>query len=233
MPKITFRFNGQREISNWYGTIRGTSKFGLSGGRTKYNLGDIPSDMAQIIADTDEETSKLLIRKRLEEEYEKPERKKLIEKTIDRAQKRWETVSKEYFRLLSELINVPEEKFEKEYFAEYTFGARCPFFRNSFMFSRFMDFADNAMHEIMHIEFFKEYRNYCKEKGLNDNQIDHLKEILTVLLNESMKNLLSKPEIGYTKHKELRAKALEIHKDSKNFREFLDKMIELIKKVNF
>lgn len=233
MPEIIFRFNKQREIYNWYVTLTGTPKFGLRGGRTKWNLGDIPEDVSREIVGLDEQSAKLIIRNRLEKELGKQEVKKLIEETIDKAKKRWKVVEKDYFLLLSKLINVSIEKFEKQYFAEYTLCARCPFFGNSFMFSRFKDSADTTMHEIMHIEFLKEYKNYCKKKGLDDNQIDHLKEILTVLLNEPMKNLLSKPDMGYTKHEELRARAIEIHKKSKNFKEFLDEMIELVKKANF
>jgi len=82
----------------------------------------------------------------------------------------------------------------------------------------------------MHIEFLKKYETYCKERGLNNNQIDHLKEILTVLLNDSMKKLLTRPDRGYTKHQELRAVVLEIRKGSKSFPDFLDKMIALVKK---
>jgi hypothetical protein len=224
MPEINFRFNKQREINNWYTTLTGTPKFGLSGGRTKWNLGDIPKDVSREIAGLDEESAKLIIKNRIEKELEKPDVQNLIEEKINKAKERWGTVAKGYFSLLSQLINVPVEKFEKQYFAEYTFSARCPFGKDSFMFNRFRDFADTAMHEIMHIEFLKEYRGYCKERGLDDSQIDHLKEILTVLLNEPA---------GYTKHVELREKALEIHKNSKNFLEFLDKMIELIKETDF
>jgi len=233
MPEITFRFNRQREINNWYATLTDTPKFGLRGGRTNWYLGDIPKDVSAEISGFDEQSAKLVIKERIEKELEKPEVQNLIEEQINKAKERWQIVDKDYFSALSKLINVPVEKFEKQYFAEYTFGSRCPFGKDGFMFSRFKDFAGTAMHEIMHIEFLKEYRNYCKERGLDDNQIDHLKEILTVLLNEPMKDLLSQPDAGYTKHVDLRAKALEIHKNSKNFSEFLDKMIELVKTANF
>ena len=39
----------------------------------------------------------------------------------------------------------------------------------------------------MHIEFLKKYHKYCLSKGLTETQVQHLKEILTVLLNEDMK----------------------------------------------
>jgi hypothetical protein len=233
VPKITFRFNERREIDNWYATFNGTPKFGLRGGRTRWYLGDIPEDVSREIAGLDEESAKSIIKNRIEEELKNPEKIRIMEEAIGKAKERWQTVDKDYFSLLSKLINVPVEKFEKQYFAEYTLSARCPFRKDGFMFNRFKDFADIAMHEIMHIEFLKEYRGYCKERGLDDNQIDHLKEILTALLNEPMKNLLSQPDIGYTKHVELRERALEIYKNSKNFLEFLDKMIELVKGANF
>ncbi|MBU2081911.1 hypothetical protein KKH14_00550 [Patescibacteria group bacterium] len=234
LPEVIIEFNEDWEIDNWYDTVKKDPKFGLSGGKTKWGLGDIPSDVPDIIADiTDENSAKEVLKKRLESELEKSERKELIKNEINKAKERWNNVAESYFNLLSDMIEIPIAQFEKQYFAYFTFSTRCPFFKNTFMFNSRLNFADNAIHEIMYIEFLKAYKEYCLKKGLNDNQIDHLKEILTVLLNDSMKGLLSRPDNGYTKHQELRVKALELYKNSKNFVEFLDKIITVIKLENY
>lgn len=234
IPEVIVEFNEDWEVNNWYDTVKKDPKYGLSGGKTKWGLGDIPNDVPDIVANiTDESLAKVALKNRLENELEKPEKKELIENEISKAKKRWDNIAKDYFYLLSNMIEVPIAQFEKQYFAYFTFGTRCPFFKNAFMFNKYLDFANIAMHEIMHIEFLKAYKSYCEKKGLNDNQIDHLKEILTILLNDPMKNCLSRPDIGYTKHQELRTKALELRENSKSFVEFLDKIITVFKAENY
>jgi len=231
IPKVVIEFNEDWEVNNWYNTVKKDPKYGLAGGKTKWALGDIPKDVPNIISNAvDEKSVKTTLRNKLKEKLKKPDKMALINETVNKGEKRWQSVAKDYFSLLSGMLGVPIENFEKEYFAYFNFSSKCPFFGNTFMFNKYLDFADNTMHEIMHIEFLKEYKAYCKEKGLSNNQIDHLKEILTVLLNDSMKKLLSRPDRGYTKHQELRVKALEIRKESKDFPDFLDKMIALVKK---
>jgi hypothetical protein len=234
IPEVVIGFNEEWEINNWYDTVKKEPNYGLKSGKTRWGLGDIPEDVSAIILDSDSEhTAKSELKIRLENELKKPEKRKLVDETINKAKERWQSVSEDFFPLLSDLLNIPLEKFEKKYFAYFTFSTRCPFFGNTFMFNKYINFSDIAMHEIMHIEFLKEYENYCKEKGLNYEQVGHLKEILTVLLNEPMKNLLIRVDPGYTKHQELRSKAVEIYKTSENFRVFLDKIIDLIKAASF
>ena len=83
------------------------------------------------------------------------------------------------------------------------------------MFSQFVSFVTHASHEIMHIEFLKKYHKYCLNKGLTEKQVQHLKEILTVLLNEDMKDFLSVPDRGYDGHKKIREEILKCTKNTK------------------
>lgn len=232
IPRVIIGFNEDWEVNNWYDTIGQSPKYGLAGGKVKWSLGDIPEDIPDIISKSvDEESTKAVLRERLKEELKKPARVDLIKETIAKGEKRWQSIAKGYFQSLSDVLGVSVESFEKKYFAYFTFSTRCPFFGNAFMFNQYLDFADNAMHEIMHIEFLKKYRSHCKKKGLSSNQIDHLKEILAVLLNDSMEDFLSRPDKGYPKHQELRAQALKIWRKSKSFLVFLDKIIPLVKAV--
>jgi len=234
IPVVKIGFDKVWEAKNWYETVIKIPKYGLKNSGTKWNLGDIPEDVPRIIAEAgDKNEAESILKKRLEEEISKPEKRKIIEDAVVKAEKRWKKVAGEYFSLLPDLIDVPLENFEKVYLAYFTFSTRCPFYKNTFMFNKYLDFADNAMHEIMHIEFLKKYSKYCMEKGLNDDKIGHLKEILTALLNVAMKHLLSRPDRGYTKHQELRSKAVELYNKNKIFGEVLDGMIDLVKAANF
>lgn len=238
IPKIKIGFNKEWETRNWYDTIYSRARFGLKNGSDKWNLGEIPANLPQLLKNiSDKNKAIAFIKEKIDDEITKPEITKLIEDSITRAKERWNQIDQDFFFVLSKMLDISISRFEPEYNAYFTLSSRAPFGKNSFMFNKYLNFGDLAMHEIMHIEFLKQYSQFCQEKGLNDEKIDHLKEILTVLLNEDAHNLLSKPDPGYTKHQELRPKILEIYRKiggkNNNFRNFLDEIIPLIKSANF
>lgn len=238
VPHIVFGFDKEWEVFNWYETCVKEVTYGLKEGSKKWDLGDIPPEVLEIINQYKSKQEILVAIKMLLEKFiQNPEFSQVIQQTIERAQRRWNKINNQYFLLLSRMLNVPISEFEKEYYAFFTFGRRCPFHKNKFMFSRFNDFSNTAAHEIMHIEFLKKYTDHCREKGLSEIQISHLKEILTVLLNEDMKDLLYHPDYGYEKHIAIRKKILKLYqqnkKNKKQFIDFLNKAIELMKIQKF
>lgn len=237
IPIIEIGFDEQWEAANWYETIYSQARYGLRRGGNKWGLGNIPADLPSLLENKKKDEAMLFIKQRLEIEIKRPEIAQIIRVSIERAQKRWGQVDKEFFPVLSSMLDVAITRFEPIYYAYFTLSTRAPFGKNAFMFNQYRDFADLAMHEIMHIEFLKEYKQYCAERGLSEEEIEHLKEILTVLLNEDASHLLSKPESGYTKHEQLRTQVLEIYKKNGskdgNFKIFLEKIIPLIKQANF
>lgn len=237
-PKIIFTFNKDWEIQNWYDTCAKEARAGLQDGSKKWGLGDIPLEIPELIAGSQNKEDALnKIRPVFEEFINKPESKQLISHFTERAQKNWQEIDIKFFQLLSQMLKVPISEFEREYQAYFTFSQRCPFGDREFMFPRKMDISNIAAHEIMHIELLKKYKNYFKEKGLSDEQIYHFKEILTVLLNEDMKDIMFRPDNGYFNHQELRAKALEMYQEYKksgdSFQKFLDVVIPIIKNYIF
>lgn len=89
----------------------------------------------------------------------------------------------------------------------------------------------------MHIEFLKTYASYCKAKGLNENEVQHLKEIITVLLDEDaiIKSIRSRRDAGYTMHEKLRDQVATLYHahvlGHTPFRAFLDEVITLVKEA--
>jgi len=238
LPHVVFGFNKEWEAFNWYETCVKEATYGLKGGSKKWDLGDIPPEVLTIINQHEYKQDILAaIRLLLKKFIQNPEHSQAIQQTIEKAQKRWDKINGQYFLLLSRMLNVPISEFEKEYYAFFTFGMRCPFHKNTFMFSRFNDFSNTVTHEIMHIEFLKKYTDHCRAKGLSEMQISHLKEILTVLLNEDMKKLLYHSDYGYEKHIAIRKKILKLYqqnkKNKKQFINFLDKAIELMRLQKF
>ncbi len=233
-PNIVFGFNKEWELRNWYDSCTKNITYDPHGGK-KWDLGGIPQEIEEILEkeNCSIEDIKIKIEKIFNKFIKKPRALYIIKDITKRAEKRWKEAGKECLNALSKMLDIPIKEFEKNYRAYFTFGKRIPFYENRFMFSQFSDFPNTASHEIMHIEFLKKYKNYCLDKGLTEKQISHLKEILTVLLNEDLSDILYLTDRGYDSHKELRKEVLKLYKKHKklrkNFIAFLDKLIKLLK----
>lgn len=239
LPRLIFDFNGKWEIQNWYIACTKESNYGLRGGSDSW-FRDLPEAAVKAAkaASNKEEGVKALL-PILNEFIKTPIAQQTIKDSIEHAKQEWGKRENAFFPALSAMLDVPIERFEKEYHAHLTFTRRCPFNKNEFMFSKFGRIENVATHEIMHIEFLKAYEAYCKERGLTDSEVQHLKEILTVLLNEDeiIKNLRSQRESGYTKHEKIREDVAALYKkhktDGTRFLEFLDEVTSLVKEEKF
>jgi len=228
--KIKVSFNLEWEVLNWYETICGKSAYGLNTGN-KWPLGKIPEDVPGQIDCKDKSVALDKIRELIPKMIKEPENKKFMDAVMEVAEKRWVAVEDEYLGRLSEMLDVPRSDFWDDYRAYFTFAVRSPFDQNAFMFSGFQKFIDSAAHEVMHIEFLKAYYDYSEERGLSEDQIGHLKEALTVLLNIDMSDILTKPDEGYTNHQELRQQISRLYVQNGGvngeFVRFLDEAIEV------
>ena len=234
LPKIMFGFDKEWEIENWYDSCIKNISYNV-GGNTAWDLGSIPQDVKIVIKDgISEEKIKSKLANILDNFLKTQEALSIIKKVRDKAESNWGKIDKFFFPALLKMLDLSIEEIEKKYYAYFTFGKRCPFSDNKFMFSQFVSFVTHASHEIMHIEFLKKYHKYCLNKGLTEKQVQHLKEILTVLLNEDMKDFLSVPDRGYDGHKKIREEILKMYKEHKktkqSFTVFLDNSISLLKK---
>lgn len=234
LPKIILGFDKEWELENWYDSCIKKISYN-AGGNTVWDLGSIPQDIKTVVNDGDsEEEIKSNLANILDNFLKTPEALSIIKKVSDKAKSNWGKIEKKFLPALLKMLDVSIEEIEKKYYAYFTFGRRCPFSTNKFMFSQFVSFVTHASHEIMHIEFLKKYHKYCLNKGLTETQVQHLKEILTVILNEDMKDFLSVPDRGYDGHKKIREEILKMYKEHKKtkqiFTVFLDNSICLLKK---
>lgn len=236
-PKIIFGFDKDWEILNWRETVLKSAVYGLKNGNS-WPLGDIPTEVREIIKNNNNKSENMELKALFDFFISDIKNIDITKEETEKAKISWEKISQDYFNALSVMLEIPIECFEKEYLAYFTFSSRCPFHGNAFMFNRFINFNNAAAHEIMHIEFLKKYREYCGQKGLNRDQVSHLKEVLTVLLNtENMKKILKYPDRGYEKHKKIRPEVLSLYSESKKlgsfFIKFLDRVIELVKSEHY
>mgnify|MGYP001591330265 CR=1 FL=1 len=233
LPVIIFGFNKDWELRNWYDSCTKKITYDALGNK-KWDLGGIPQEIKTVVKEEGiEKTIKNKIENIFNRFLEAPKASRIIQDATERAKKRWNEAGTNCIFVLSKMLEIPIEEFEQNYVAYFTFGKRIPFYENRFMFNQFSDFPNTAAHEIMHIEFLKKYKKYCLERGLDETQISHLKEILTVLLNEDMEEFLYLSDRGYDIHKEIRKEVLKLYRDHKkikqNFTVFLDKVINLLK----
>lgn len=88
----------------------------------------------------------------------------------------------------------------------------------------------NIYHELMHFLFHWHYWDQCKEAGLSEQEINNLKESLTVLLNPVLEKRGLPSDGGYPVHEELRKKWAALYKGNSDFPVFLEGAILLYKK---
>ncbi|HBB56826.1 TPA: hypothetical protein DEW47_01095 [Patescibacteria group bacterium] len=235
IPKIIFGFDKDWELKNWYDTITKNISYNTDNKKTTWGLGSIP----EVIKDVrdkhnTEQKIKREIKKIFDDFIKTKKAKTLKNEVLKKAKKEWGYVGARGLFLMSNMLEIPIKEFEQKYYAFFTFSGRAPFYENKFMFNQFGNFTTQAFHEIMHIEFLKKYRDYLSDKGLGKEQIEHLKEIFTVLLNEDLRELLVVPDKGYSGHQIIRSKILNTYKKHRktrqNFYTFIDKAVKIFKK---
>jgi len=230
-PNIVFKFDKKWELKNWI--VSSVNKVTYDP-LLKWDTGGIPQEVSVIVEEGgDEEEIKSKIQSVFDNFLTKPKASLIMKDITERSQKRWNEAGEKCLLALSKMLDIPLDEFNKTYYACFTFARRIPFFENNFMFGQFSDFPNTASHEIMHNEFLKKYKTHCVEKGLSETQINHLKEILTVLLNEDLDDVLYLPDRGYDSHKKIRRNVLILYREHKKtgqgFVVFLDKVIESLK----
>lgn len=238
-PKTVIDFNEKWEIENWYVACTKKSSYGLRDG-DDFWYRDLPPEAISAAKEASSREEGVKSLKPIFEDFlHAPKSQQILKVGLEKAERDWQPRAKDFFLALSRMLDVPLKNFEREYRAHFTFTRRAPFNKNEFMFSQFGYFPNTATHEIMHIEFLKAYAPYCKAKGLSENEVQHLKEIITVLLDEDavIKTIRTRRDAGYVKHEKMRDQVVTLyHAHMLNhapFKVFLDDVIHLIKEAKF
>lgn len=157
----------------------------------------------------------------------------LIERKKEELEKAWRKGENDFFKILSEIIQKPIYK--ASYVCYLSTICGCPFYEkeNWFMvsLSKLNIQVYIVAHEFMHLQFIYWYKKYCLDNGLTNKQFWHIQEAITFLLNEpEFSNIIKFDDPGYPIHKNLRKQLKEIWQKDKNFQNFLNKAIEIVKK---
>ncbi|MBU0906722.1 MAG: hypothetical protein KKD18_01160 [Nanoarchaeota archaeon] len=85
------------------------------------------------------------------------------------------------------------------------------------------------LHEILHFQFEKYFWKGLEKKGLTENEIQHIKEATTVLINEEFLDVIPFKDWGYPLHKKFRKELTNIWRKKKDFKHLLNESVKFLK----
>lgn len=179
----------------------------------------------------------------------KKDNQKLIEKNKIKYQREWQKIEKDFFILLSEIMQIDWPKNRKIIKSMISVNPICPRFLNNWSFSIFYNYKKMShameviMHESCHFLYFEKWKKlYPKvnNKKFESPHIEwHLSELIApIILNDQrIKKILKQKAVFYEEHKKIKINNktapeyfTELYNKSKNFEQFLDKSYKAIKK---
>lgn len=158
---------------------------------------------------------------------------KLIEQKKEKLEKEWRRKESDFFKILSGTLQSPIYK--ASYTCYLSTTSNCPFYEkeNWFMID-ILDSLDVQIyiiaHEFMHLQFIYYYKKYCLNKGLASKQFWHVQEAIIFILNEpEFSNIITFKDSGRPIHQNFIKKLQNTWREDKDFKIFLDKIIEIVK----
>jgi len=228
MPKVQFHYDINEDKKNILRVINNPSNFGAD---IKRQYGKLPQELIERLKSEKD----LLVQDQIASDFLKQnltEKGEFINQKIEKFQRDWDKINDEYFKRLEKILNIkiPSDAIYKGYL---TSAGSCPFDARlrTFMVRLDDEMVDTVVaHEIMHIEFWRNFTIYCRDiLKLNLEESVIFQEAVTVLLNEEMGDILSRPDYGYTEHQEIRLKLVTEWQRNKNFRDLLKYYKELVR----
>lgn len=177
------------------------------------------------------------------------ENQKLIEKNKIEYQTEWQKIEKDFFLLLSKIIEINWPENRKIIKAMISLNPICPRFLSNWSFSIFYDYKkisyamEVIMHECCHFLYFEKWKQLYPKT--NNEKFEspyiewHLSEIIApIILNDKrIQKLLKQKAVFYEEYEKIKIgdkKALQyfidLYKRRKNFERFLRDSYKIIKK---
>jgi len=237
MPKVTFKYNIKKDAWSWVLIAKEKSQntFGLN---WQEEVVHIPKDLLVKILKLDFLKAQNITEKYLKAHTKRKYREAVIREELSALRNVWAKIEKTFFRILSSVTQSPI--YIKKFDCFLTTGFMCPYNQkeNSFMVSMWhsLPFSITTIcHELLHLQFLHYYKDYLEKRGLNNKQIEGLKESLTFLLNEEeFKEIILVKDKGYPDHQRLRRKLKKIWQKDKIFDSFLEKaVIQILKTTKY
>jgi len=232
MPKVTFRYNIKKDAWSWVLIAKNKNQntFGLN---WREQVVHIPEGLLTKILKLDFSEAQDVTEKYLKINVKRKYREAVIKEELSALRNIWVKTEKSFFNTLSNITKQPI--YIKKFECFMTTGFMCPYNQkeNWFMASMWhsLPFSITVIcHELLHLQFLHYYKNYLEKRGLNNEQIEDLKEALTFLLNEEeFEKIILVEDKGYPSHQKLRSRLKKIWRDDKIFDSFLEKAVKTLK----
>lgn len=231
MNKVNFGYNLEKDAWSWVLIAQDKNLWGLN---WREQVAHIPNDLLKRIGETSFSRAQKIVEEHIKKAPKREYQNKIMYFEMEALEKSWRIVEKRYFEVLAKITNKPI--FTDKLNCYITTGLMCPYNEPGgwFMVSMWhsIPFSITTIcHEIMHLQFLHDYKDYLKKKGLKNNQIEGLKESLTFLLNEpEFDKIILCQDDGYPEHQELRKKLRSIWLKNKDFQNLIAESISVIKK---
>jgi len=231
MPKIKFAYDLKKDTWSWVLIAKDKDVWGLN---WRNQIAHISDELLEKIEKADFSQAKEIVEDYIKKDPKTEYKNKIIDAEIQALEKSWSVVEKDYFAILSNITQKPI--FTDKFGCYFTTGFMCPYNdkENWFMVSMWHSTPFSIMticHEVMHLQFLHYYKDYLEKTGLNNNQIEDLKESLTFLLNEpEFDKIILSQDNGYPEHEKLREQLKNIWSKNKDFQNLLGEAIRVIKK---
>ena len=209
LPKVKFTDISLSKEVDWVHGFLFQNKWGWG----KYIIKKHPKLKKVFSLKTEIEQVKFL--KRYIVEFRK-ENQKLIEKNKTEYQKEWQKIEKDFFSILSEIIQIAWPKNKKVIKAMISVNPICPRFLNDWSFSVFYNYKkithamEVIMHESCHFLYFEKWKQLYP--NMNNKKFEfpyiewHLSEIIApIILNDiCIQKLLKQKAVFYPEYKKIK-----------------------------
>ena len=220
-PHVIYKYDTEKDIDN------------IEIGLNTIRNGRIPDgEMNLLIKQYSKNPSREDIKKYLITRWDSKDPIKIV--AIKQLQEYWDSIEEVYFNHLADRMQLESFYNVKELvgYLSTRYGSGYNYNDNWFAVSVHKGTLGNtltAMHEIMHIFFYKRWWQFCKEQGLEDKNIWDVKEAVTVLLNLWFKYQVIDIDLGYQEHTNLRKNIKKWFLETRDFKATLLKACDYIK----
>lgn len=229
--RVNFKYDLEKDAWSWVLIAKDKDLWGFN---WRDQVAHISDELLEKIEKASFHRARKIVEWHIEKDPRKGYKNKLMYSEMRTLETSWRIVEKKYFEALAQITQKPI--FTNKFDCYFTTGLMCPYNEkeNWFMVSMWHSIPISITiicHELMHLQFLHYYRKYLTEKGLKKEQLEDLKEAMTVLLNgKEFEEIILCDDSGYPKHQKLRKKLQKIWAKEKDFQKFLDKAISELKK---
>jgi len=229
MSKVTFYYDFKKDAWSWVLIAKDKDCWGLD---WRSQVAFIPDDLLKKIIKKGKKPAESLVYNYLISHPKRQMRQLVIKEELQALKESWRKIESRFFKKLEQITQKPV--FMKTLKCYFTSGFMCPYNDKEkwFMVSMWHSIPmsiTTICHEILHLQFLYYYKNYCR-KFLSEKQTEDLKEAMTFILNTDFSNLVLVNDRGYPSHQKSRKELEKIWGKRKNFQDFLDKAIKIMKK---